>query len=519
MNQEKVLLMILDGFGEGKDYEGNAITRAHTPTLDKLRATYPISFLKSHGNAVGLPEGTQGGSEVGHFIMGAGRIVFQSLEEINQSITNGQFFHKEPLLDACDYVKKTPGAALHLLGMISDAGIHSTITHLFALLKLAKDQGITKTYIHIITDGRDVPERSAETYIAQLQQKILELGMNTGSPVEASIATIAGRYFSMDRDNNWDRTEKAYNLIVNGEGISETDAMQAIKNAYARGVETDYYIDPVVLSPDGTIKNEDAVMFFNFRTDRTRQLTQCFTREKEIGFTPKKAVTPFFVCMGDYSTKAPVVFPVKPILNNLGSVLSQNHVPQLRMAETEKYAHVTYFFNSQVHEPFALEDRIMIDSKKAASFAEIPEMSAREITDRLLQEIDADTYPVIILNFANLDLVGHSGNFTASMQAMEVIDECLSRITQKALEKKYHTLITGDHGNVEYMIYDDGPEKGQQCPSHTKNPVPLILVSEKYQVSKLANGELKDIAPTILAMLDIQQPQEMTGTNLLHIIA
>lgn len=515
MNQEKALLIILDGFGEGKDYEGNAITRANTPTLDKLRTTYPVSFLKSHGHAVGLPEGTQGGSEVGHFTIGAGRIVFQALEEINQSIAHEDFFQKKPLLDACEYVKKSEHAALHLMGMISDAGIHSSIDHLYALLKLAKDQGIVKTYIHAITDGRDVPERCAEKYIEALQKKILELGMGPDSPTEAIIATITGRYFSMDRDNNWDRTEKAYNLIVSGEGIIEKDPIQAVKNAYARNIETDYYIDPIFLDEHGVIKDKDAVIFFNFRTDRTRQLTQCFTREKEIGFTPQKTVNPFFVCMGEYSTKAPVVFPVKPVTNNFGSILSQNKIPQLRMAETEKFAHVTYFFNSQVHEPFAGEDRIMIDSKKAESFAKIPEMSAREITDRLVAEIDTTTHPVIIVNFANLDLVGHSGDYAATVKAVETIDECLKRITEKTLEKNYHTFITGDHGNAEYMIYDDGPEKGQQCPSHTKNPVPLILISAKYQSSKLANGELKDIAPTILAMLEIEKPQEMTGENLI----
>ncbi len=514
--QDNVLLVILDGFGEGKDYEGNAITRANTPNIHKLRSSYPLSFLKAHGNAVGLPEIAQGNSEVGHFTIGAGRIVFQSLEEINQSIINKTFFTKKPFLDACEQVKKMPGAAaLHLLGMISDEGVHATTHHLFALLELAKEQGIEKTYIHAITDGRDVPERSAEKYIKSIQEKIMKLGMGEGSSTNATIATICGRYYAMDRDNNWDRTEKAYNLIVNGEGIHEKDALEAIKNAYARNIETDYYIDPIVFDEKGTIKDTDVVIFFNFRTDRTRQLTQCFTREKEIGFTPTKTVNPFFVCMGPYSDKAPVVFPVMPVINNLGSTLSKHNITQLRLAETEKYAHVTYFFNSQIETPFPREDRITIDSKKAGSFAEIPEMSAREITDRLIKEMESQKYPVIIINFANTDLVGHSGNYAATIKAVEVIDECLGRIEKATLATNYHTLITGDHGNAEYMIYDAGPEKGQQCPSHTRNPVPFMLISEKLKTAKLSDGELKDVAPTMLALLHIPQPAEMTGKNLL----
>lgn len=514
----KALLIILDGFGEGKDYEGNAITRAKTPNLDRLRKEYPFSLLKSHGNAVGLPENTQGGSEVGHFTMGAGRVVYQSLEMINRSIQDGTFFQKKPLLDACEYVKKTPKAALHLLGMISDQGVHATIEHLYALLELAKSQKITKTYIHAITDGRDVPERSAEKYISALQDKIQALGMGKGSGTEAILATICGRYFAMDRDNNWDRTQKAYDLIVSGKGIRENDPIVAIKKAYQNGIETDYYIEPIIMEEQeqhGTIRDKDAVIFFNFRTDRTRQLTNCFTREEEIGFTPEKTVSPFFVCMGDYSKKAPVVFSTPVVTNNLGEILSKNGINQLRIAETEKYAHVTYFFNSQIEKPFVNEDRILIDSKKVPSYAVAPEMSAKEITDRLLKEIDSEKYPVIILNFANCDLVGHSGDFNASIKAVEVIDECLGRITEKALVKDYTTLITGDHGNVEYMIYDDGPNKGQPCPSHTKNPVPLLVISKKYKSAKLENGELKDIAPTILALLDIAKPDEMTGENLI----
>ncbi len=525
--KHKALLIILDGFGEGKDYEGNAITRAKTPNIDRLRSDYPFSLLKCHGNAVGLPEKTQGGSEVGHFTMGAGRIVYQSLETINHSIKDKTFFEKKPLLDACEYVKKTPKAALqqerplgalHLLGMISDQGVHATIEHLYTLLKLAKDQGITKTYIHAITDGRDVPERSAQTYIKALQEKIAELGMGKGSTTEAVIATICGRYFAMDRDNNWDRTEQAYNLIVSGKGIHEEDPIEAIKNAYSRGVKTDYYMDPIIIdeyAEHATIRDKDAVIFFNFRTDRTRQLTYSFTREEEIGFTPEKTVNPFFICMGNYSKKAPVVFGTQVVPNNLGKVISDNGLHQLRIGETEKYAHVTYFFNNQIQEPFANEDRILIDSKKAPSYAQVPEMSAHEITERLIKEMESGKYEVIVVNFANGDLVGHSGDFTASVKAVEVLDECIGKITTAGLKENYDTLITGDHGNVEYMIYDEGAEKGQPCPSHTRNPVPLFLISNTYKTSKLNNGELKDVATTLLALLEIPKPAEMTGENLI----
>ncbi len=516
--KHKALLIILDGFGEGKDYEGNAITRAKTPNFNQLRSEFPFSLLKSHGDAVGLPSNTQGGSEVGHFTIGAGRIVYQTLEAINHAIRDKSFFEKKPLLDACAYVNSESKAALHLLGMISDQGVHATIGHLYALLELAKSQGVTKTYIHAITDGRDVPERSAGDFIKAIQTKIIELGMGKGSATEAVIATICGRYYAMDRDNNWDRTQRAYELIVSGKGVHESDPFQAIKNAYERGIETDYYMEPIIINEyaeHSTIRDKDAVIFFNFRTDRTRQLTNCFTRETEIGFTPEKTVHPFFVCMGDYSKIAPVVFGTPVVASNLGETISKNGIHQLRIAETEKYAHVTYFFNSQIQEPYVNEDRILIDSKKAPSYAQVPEMSAREITDRLIQEMESEKYDVIIANFANADLVGHSGNFAASVQAVEVLDECIGKIAKVAIEKKYETLITGDHGNVEYMIYDEGPEKGQQCPSHTRNPVPLFLVSEKFKSEKLQNGELKDVATTLLSMLEIAKPIEMTGENLI----
>jgi 2,3-bisphosphoglycerate-independent phosphoglycerate mutase len=529
----KVYLMILDGFGEGKDYPGNAVKKAKMPNLNGLKAEYPMTLLQASGNAVGLPEGTQGGSEVGHFTIGAGRIVYQTLEEINKSIRDESFFTKKPLLDAAEIVKKGDKAALHLIGMISDQGIHSDIRHLFALLEFAKRNNVGPVYIHAITDGRDVPERSAKPFIEQIQNKIKELGLTgvttptasefanaapgitTGkSTATATIATIIGRYYAMDRDTNWDRTQKAYDLLTSGTGTKETDTLKAIDNAYARGIETDYYIDPIILDERGLIKENDAVIFFNYRTDRTRQLTRAFTREKEIGFTPQKTVRPFFVCFGEYSDTAPVVFPAPKVTDNLGAVLGANKIPQLRIAETEKYAHVTFFFNSQMEEPNPGETRIMIDSPKVPSYADKPEMSAHEITDRVLREIDTGKYRVIIQNFANPDLVGHSGDFNATVKACEVVDECIGKIVTKAKENGYAIIITADHGNAEYKIYE---ENGDPCPSHSLNPVICVLVSDKYKTAKMRSGcGLRDVAPTILKILDIQKPREMTGESLIE---
>jgi len=513
MNNAKVYLMILDGFGEGKDYPGNAIKKAKMPNLNELKNKYPFTLLACSGHAVGLPEGTQGGSEVGHFTIGAGRIVFQTLEEINLSIRDGSFFKKKAFLDAIQKVKSTEKSALHLLGMISDQGVHSNIEHLFALLELAAKNAVGPVYIHAITDGRDVPERTAANFIKQIQNKISELGLDKPGPCQATIATIIGRYFAMDRDRNWDRTEKAYNLYTSGIGIKEDNPLKAIEHAYARGIKTDYYIDPIILEKNGIIKQNDAVIFWNYRTDRTRQITAAFTGEIKIGFKAKKTVRPFFVCFGEYSNVAPVVFPPPKVTNNLGEILSKNQIPQLRIAETEKYAHVTFFFNSQIETPFPLEDRILVDSPKVPSYAEQPEMSARLITEKILQELDTSKHRVIIQNFANPDLVGHSGNLAATIKACEVIDECIGKISKKALEKDFDLIITADHGNAEYMIYENN---GQPCPSHTINPVIFLLVSKRYQTSKLKeNCGLKDIAPTILDLLDIKKPAEMTGQSLI----
>lgn len=507
MEKQKLYLMIIDGLGEGKDYPGNAVRQAKMPNLKKLRNAFPHTLLKAAGNEVGLPEGTIGNSEVGHYTIGAGRVIYQSLEEINASIRNKSFFTKKPLLDA---LEKSNNGALHLLGLISDEGVHAHTDHLFALLELAQQQRVNKIFIHAITDGRDVEERSAQKYIQMIQNKISELKLEG----QASIATIIGRYYAMDRDKNWNRTRQAYDLYTLGKGTPEQNPIQAIQHAYDSGTETDYYIKPIILNPEGLITENDSVIFFNFRTDRPRQLTQAFTGETTIGFTPEQEIHPFLVCFGDYSEIAPIVFPPPVIINNLAETIEKNGLDQLHIAETEKYAHVTYFFNSQIEEPFPHEQRIMIPSPKIPSYDQKPEMSALEITDTALKEIKKQEYNFIVQNFANADLVGHSGKLKATIKACEVIDECVGRIAQACLANDYTLIITADHGNAEYMIYEDS---GNPCPSHTQNPVPFVLVSNPHKNVTLASDRgLKDVAPTILDILHIDQPKEMTGKSLIQ---
>ncbi len=513
MEKTKVYLMILDGFGEGKAYKGNAVILSRMDALNKMKKTYPMTLLDCSGEAVGLPKGTQGGSEVGHFTIGAGRVIFQTMEEINRSIRDKTFFAKPPLIKAMNWNSTHKESALHLIGMISDQGIHSHLPHLFALLEFAKKKSVPKIYIHAITDGRDVPERSAIEYLKQIQEKIKELGMDKKSSSSyAAVTSIIGRYYAMDRDNNWNRTKKAFDLYTLGKGTKETDPVKAIRNAYKKETKTDYYIEPIILNKDALIKDDDAVIFWNFRTDRTRQLTYCFTGETKIGFEPKYKIRPFFVCFGEYSKIAPVVFPPTGIKNNLGETIEKNHLRQLRIAETEKYAHVTFFFNSQIEKPFGHETRMLIDSPKVASYADKPEMSARQITDTVLKEMDKEKYDLIVQNFANPDLVGHSGNLKATIKACEFLDGCIGKIASKAKEKGYILMITADHGNAEYMIYE---KDGKPCPSHTLNKVIFVLVSDDYKEKKLRKGGLQDIAPTILQILKIKKPKEMTGKSLI----
>lgn len=502
---KKALLIVVDGYGEGKDYPGNAVTHAKTPFLKELKAKYPLTFLKAHGQAVGLPKNTMGGSEVGHYTMGAGRIVWQSLERINRSINDGDFFKNKAIWAAIKNVKKHD-STLHLLGMISDAGIHSHLNHLFALIDLAKREKIKKVAIHCITDGRDVPERSAQKFIKKIQNYLTKTA--TGK-----IVSLIGRYYAMDRDRNWKRSQKAYELMVEGKGLSAKSALEGIKMAYDKGDETDYYIRPIIIDKNKTVKNNDSIVFFNFRTDRSKQLTMSFLERRKTAFR-EKPVKVVFTCFGPYTKaiNAHIAFPEVKIKNNLGEYLSAKKIQQLRIAETEKYAHVTFFFNSQRKEPYPGEKQILIPSSKVASYAEKPEMSAKQITDEAIKNLAGDKFPFILVNFANPDLVGHSGEFAPTVKCLEFIDTCLKKLIPAAIKENYEIILTSDHGNAEFMKYPDG----SNCPSHTVNKVFCVLISKQFPMVKLEkNRELADIAPTILQLMGIKKPKAMTGKTLI----
>jgi len=444
-----------------------------------------------------------GGSEVGHFTIGAGRIVPQFELAIDRSIQDGSFFQKKPLVEAFDYVAKNK-KSLHLMGMISDKGVHSHIDHLMALLDWTAKAKIKNVFIHCITDGRDVEERSAKRYIKQIQDKINETG--TGK-----IATIIGRYFAMDRDTNWARTEKAYRLMTLGEGEKFDDPNDAIDNCYKTYPElSDYYLPGMILDKSGIVKEGDAIIFFNYRTDRTKQITSAFVDEDFNGF--KRTIGPVkFVCMGPYSEHAPVAFNVEKVENNLGTWLSKNDIKQLRCAETEKYAHVTFFFNSQVEEPSKGEDRVLVHSPKVASYAEKPEMSAPEVTDNVLKALKNGQHDVIIMNYANCDLVGHSGDLKATIKAVEAVDNEIGRLYRQAMTSCYTMFLTADHGNADEMIYPDGSQK----PAHSMSPVIFLAADPEDKIKNLKSGGLMDIAPTILKALGLPRPKEMQGHSLI----
>ena len=485
----KVFLCILDGFGHGKRYKGNAITHAKTPFINKLKRKYPWTLLKTHGESVGIPKGNQGGSEVGHFTIGAGRIVKQPLLQINDDIKSKKFFKNKEIRRAIKHAKKH-NSTLHILGMISDQGVHSNIHHALALLKLAEKKKIKNIYIHAITDGRDVAPQSAKKFLKLLPKD--------------KIASIIGRYYAMDRDKNIKRTQKAFELFTKGKGLKSKDPIQAIQSQYDKGLESDYYLKPVLLNKEGLMKKGDTIINFNFRTDRSKQITEMLISK----------IKPYYLAFGPYTKKAPVAFPAPTVKNNLSTILSKKKRRQLRIAETEKYAHVTFFFNSQIKKPFSLEKRVLIDSPKCASYADKPEMSAPEVMDALLRRLNKG-YDFIALNFANPDLVGHSGDIKATTKAIETLDQCLSQIIPKALAENYTVLVTADHGNAEFMLYPDG----SPAASHSTNPVPFILISkDKKQLlkssQKRATAGLQNIAPTILKLMGIRKPRQMKGESL-----
>jgi len=505
------MLMILDGWGDYPPGPGNAVSLAQTPVLDRLLASYPHCHLQTSGKSVGLPEGIMGNSEVGHLNIGAGRVVYQDLLRIDLAIENGTFFQNAALDRAMSRVAQK-SSALHLIGLVSDGGVHSQLTHVLALLDMAKKKGLSKVYVHAILDGRDTSPEGGQDYVAKVQRHIVDSG--TGA-----IATICGRYYAMDRDTRWDRTEKAYRLLTAGQGLRAQDPVAAIRAAYERG-ETDEFVEPIVIttesdSPQALVQDQDAIIFFNFRADRARQLTRAFNETEFKGF--ERSVVPRlsdYVCMTlyDESFDLPTAFPPEHLEDILGETVAAKGMHQLRIAETEKYAHVTYFFNGGEEKPFENEDRCLIPSpREVPTYDHKPEMSAETVTEEVLKRIASDTYDMIVLNFANMDMVGHTGVISAAVKACETVDRCVGRIVDAVQSKGGALLITADHGNAETLLTSEG----KAFTAHTTNPVHLILVDESRKHLQLREGVLGDIAPTILQLLGVAQPPKMTGRSLL----
>lgn len=503
-------LIILDGWGYNPDPKDNAVSEANTPFLDELKKSNPNSLVITSGEGVGLPAGQMGTSEVGHLNIGAGRIVYQNLVRISKDLESGAIKQNPVFKDLLDYVVKADNP-LHFMGLVSPGGVHSHTDHLYEFMRLAKEAGVKEVYIHAILDGRDTPPTSAVQYIKALQEKIDEIG--TGR-----IATVMGRYYAMDRDNRWERTEKAYAAMVYGQGVLAADPVQAVEDSYKKGVN-DEFVLPIVLQQGGkpvsTVKTGDAVIFFNFRPDRARQITRAFVDKDFAGFERAGGrLGVKFACLTQYdeTIEAPVIYPPEEKMRNiLGAYLSAQGLKQLRIAETEKYAHVTFFFNGGDEVPFPGEERVLIPSPKVATYDLKPEMSAYEVTERVLKEIDADRFDVIIMNYANCDMVGHTGVKEAAIKAVETVDACLSKVVPAILEKGGAVIITADHGNAEKMV---DPETGAPYTAHTTFDVPVLLLGYKEKC-RLGRGNLGDLAPTLLEVLGLPQPPEMTGKSLI----
>ncbi len=497
-------LIIMDGYGYNPSDYGNAIKAAKTPVMDKILAEKPNTLISASGLSVGLPDGQMGNSEVGHTNIGAGRVVYQMLVKISKSIEDGKFFDIKALIGAMENCKKN-SSALHIMGLVSDGGVHSHIEHLYGIVEMAKRHGIDKVYIHAFLDGRDVPPTSGAEYVAQCVDKLTQMGTGV-------IATVMGRYYSMDRDFAWDRVEKAYNAMVLGEGNQCNSPVEAVRASYEAGV-TDEFMIPTVIDKNGTIKENDSVVFFNFRPDRARQITRAFVDEKFDGFERKNGFFPLeFVCMTQYDATMPnvsVAFGPEELTNTFGEIVSKANLTQLRIAETQKYAHVTFFFNGGEEKTFDGEDRILIQSPDVPTFDLKPEMSAYEVCDAVCDAIEKEKYDVIILNYANCDMVGHTGIFPAAVKAVEAVDECVGRMVDAIEQKGGIAIITADHGNSEKM-YD---ENGNPFTAHTTNLVPLAVVGKDCTLRD--GGKLADIAPTMLDILGIGKPAEMDGESLI----
>lgn len=507
MNNKKTptLLMILDGYGESATIHGNAVLQSQKPNIDEIFTRYPHTTLGASGLDVGLPPGQMGNSEVGHLNIGAGRVVYQELTKISKSIEDGAFFKNNALNQAMDHALHYH-SALHLLGLLSDGGVHSHMDHVFALLDLAKAKGLQKVYVHALLDGRDVPPRCAQVYLEQLENYMKKIGIG-------SIATICGRYYGMDRDNRWERVKRAYDAMTLGLGETAPDATTALKNAYARN-ENDEFVLPTVMDSKFTVNNQDALIMFNFRPDRAREITRCFVDENFEGFTREKVISDLcYVCLTQYDLVMPnvsVAFPPQSLKNTLGEYIANLNLRQLRIAETEKYAHVTFFFNGGIEAPNKGEERILVPSPKVATYDLQPEMSAYMVTEKVLEQIETNHYDLIILNFANPDMVGHTGIIPAAIKAIEALDQCVPRIIHALLEKGGQAIITADHGNADAML--DGDEN--ILTAHSLNPVPFLVIANR-KIALRSNGILADVAPTLLDLMGLEKPEEMTGRSII----
>ncbi len=510
MSKKPTVLMILDGYGLNERSQANAVFEGKTPVMDKLMAECPFVHGNASGMAVGLPDGQMGNSEVGHLNMGAGRIVYQDLTKITKAIQDGDFFENEALLAACKNAKENH-SALHMFGLVSDGGVHSHNTHIYGLLELAKRQGLEKVYVHCFLDGRDTPPASGKDYVQELADKMKEIGVG-------EIASVMGRYYAMDRDNRWDRVELAYKAMVKGEGQTAECGPCAVQASYD-AEKTDEFVLPTVImkggAPVATIKDNDSIIFFNFRPDRAREITRVFCDDEFTGFDRGERVKTTYVCFTEYDVTIPnksVAFVKTEITNTFGEFLAANGLKQARIAETEKYAHVTFFFNGGVEEPNEGEERILVKSPKVATYDLQPEMSAYEVSDKLVDAIKSDKYDVIIINYANPDMVGHTGVEEAAIKAIEAVDECVGRAVEAIKEVDGQMFICADHGNAEQLV---DYETGEPFTAHTTNPVPFILVNADPSYSLREGGCLADIAPTLIELMGLEQPKEMTGKSLL----
>jgi len=502
--KKPVALLILDGYGYNKEEKGNAIRAFGEGNLTRYIKEYPNTLLSASGMDVGLPDGQMGNSEVGHTNIGAGRIVYQELTRITKSIDDGDFFDVVEFKKAVENCKKYD-TALHLIGLLSDGGVHSHNKHLYALLKLAKDNGLSRVYVHALLDGRDVPPTSGINYVSELEEEIAKIGVG-------KIATVMGRYYAMDRDNRWERVVKAYEAMVLGKGDSASSAKEAVENSYKNEV-VDEFVVPCVIDGAETICENSSVIFFNFRPDRAREITRVFVDEAFDGFEREKGFFPlYYVCFTQYDATMPnveVAFKPEELVNTFGEVISKKGLKQLRIAETEKYAHVTFFFNGGKEAVYEGEDRCLIASPKVATYDMKPEMSAYEVKDNVLERINKDMYDVIILNFANCDMVGHTGDFDAAVKAVKAVDECVGEVVDAILKKDGVVLITADHGNADVMWNE---EQGVVT-AHSTNPVPLIVIGAGD--IKLKEGRISDLCPTMLDIMEIEKPEEMTGNSLI----